>query len=160
MTSDIAAGPTLSRLVFFLYRFCRDLHSKFHFHIGLVSVLYRFAHLTSFSPKISLPSTSPKQKLIKANLNAPLQKPEQNQFLLWILYRSEAPIQKVKSEGHHRQSDRFLPPRNTNNNDFCFGFCIGFISVWKLLSRISNLKIIEASVRAPTQESRQREFSL
>ena len=89
LTSDIAAGPTLSRLVFFLYRFCRDLHSKFHFHIGLVSVLYRFAHLTSFSPKISLPSTSPKQKLIEANLNAPLQKPEQNQSLLWILYRSD-----------------------------------------------------------------------
>jgi hypothetical protein len=65
LTLDFAATPTVPRLVFFLYRFCRDLHSKLHFHIGLVSVLYRSAQMTSFSLRLSLPSTSRKQKSIE-----------------------------------------------------------------------------------------------
>ena len=37
---------------------------------------------------------------------------------------------------------------------------MGLMSVWKLLSRKPNLKVIEASLRAPIQESGQRQFLL
>ena len=43
-------------------------------------------------------------------------------------------IQKIKSEGHKSKSE--------SNISFLVGFSIGLISVWKLPSRKSNLKVV------------------
>ena len=124
-----------------------------------ISVLYRF-HIGPTMWPVSLqgfPFSAPSVrnllprisnlKLIEASLRAASQESRQHELLLWI-----------ESESHNRESDRSLQPSNPINNNFCFGFCIGLISVWRLLSRISKLKLMEASQRAPTQESRQHEF--
>ena len=63
--------------------------------------------------------------------------------------RSEAPIQNIESEGHESKSESSRPPGNPSKIHFRVGFCIGLISVWKLLSRKPNLKNTHASLRNP-----------
>ena len=66
-----------------------------------------------------------------------------------VWYRSEAPIQNIESEGHESKSESSRPPGNPSKIHFRVGFCIGLISVWKLLSRKPNLKNTHASLRNP-----------
>ena len=104
----------------------------YRFHIGPTKWLVSLQGFPFPTPSVwKLLSRISNLKLIEASLRAATQESRQHELLLWI-----------ESEGHNRESDRSLQPSNPINNNFCFGFCIGLISVWKLLSRISHPKLI------------------
>ena len=97
----------LARTSFFpvsvLQWFGQQIQLSYRSCIGFVSVRPSDQFLIKEFPSQHLPKTETHRSKSKC---PSLQKPEQDQFVLWILYRSEAPIQKIKSEGHIEASLR------------------------------------------------------